>query len=129
MLESKCSTRPYPGYAAMPKRNSTGLSRDTRGNYRRVIGKRFNGTSFTEATFYLGREAGPAAVNVVNLEKCWKAVQDRWQGTRDTQAACWDQTTYEIAKAVGLGKSSVLVPYPYADFHLPMPWDDAMLGV
>ncbi len=105
------------------------LSRDARGNYRRVIGRRCNETTFTEATFYLGRDAGQAAVNVMNLEKCWEAVKARWSRTRDTQLPCWDNTTYEIAKAVGLGKPSILLPYPLAESIHLLPWDAAMLGV
>lgn len=89
------------------------LSRDARGNFKRALGwKKTKDGEYVTHTFYLGREHAAACLNVLQLEKVWGAVHKRWDVQRETVRALWDETTLEIGKAVGLGKSEVILTYP-----------------
>ncbi len=99
----------------MPKRDLFNMAQDSRGNFKRTLGVKVDSDGqFKPHTFYLGRERGPAAMQSHKLGLCWDAVHERWYRRRDTPRAVWDDTTLEIAKAVGLGKAEVAVSYPFA---------------
>src|SRR5262245_14048770 len=97
----------------MPKKDPFNLTRDARGNFKRTLGVKLSEGEYVPHTFYLGRDRAQACVQVCQLEKCWNAVHDRWYRRRETPRACWDATTLEIAKAVGLGKAEVQVKFEF----------------
>ncbi len=104
------------------KKNPWGFTNDSRGNFKKVIGRRGVDGDNVPTTFYLGRDRAAACFNALNLEKVWNVVHDRWYRLKETEVALWDDTTYEIGKAVALGKPTVAVAYPY-----PIRADEAFL--
>lgn len=80
----------------------------------REIGKRPNGKAYR---VYLTADERAATANVVRLEGVWEGVEDRWndlnaEGMADTPMPVWDDTTLQIAKAVGKGLFKVVIQPP-----------------
>lgn len=95
----------------MPKKNPFGVSNDSRGNKKCIVGVKL--PDYNPATFYLGKIHEQACLRADAIRKAWNAVHDRWYRMRDAPRAAWDATTYRIAIALGHGDTEVAVPYPY----------------
>jgi integrase len=76
------------------------LSRDSRGNYRRDIGR---GPSGTPQRFYLGRDEQSAILRKARLERLWQLLEA--DGHR-----CWPPFGIHLGQAIARGESSYAVP-------------------
>ena len=89
---------------------------DTRGNYRRDIGRDEGEGTVRRHRFYLGKEVDEAARRVVLLEEVWAAAEKMWRSWRDRHGqrgpAVWDEATLPVAMAVARGEQEAEVGLP-----------------
>ncbi len=102
----------------MAKNNLFDLGTTSRGEYKRCLGKKADGSTHM---FVLGRDRAQACIAVVKLLEVWHAVEARWEVKKDTERPVWDAATLEVAKAVARGKTVARVPYPK-----PLPGEGAV---
>lgn len=88
------------------------MTKDNAGNYQQVLGVILQGGSYSPVNFDLGKNKKRASKNVVDLEKAWDAICQRWEKEKGTPEPCWDETTLGIAKALAMGQTEIAVDLP-----------------
>lgn len=86
--------------------------------YYREIGKRENQSP---PRFYLGSDEATAFGRCLMLEKMWKAIVKRFEETDQSQGyPAWDESTYQIGKAISKGNPSVTLSTPEFTTHIEL---------
>ncbi len=86
---------------------------DSKGNYKRDLGKKVNGKPHR---FYLGKDPDQAEERQGRLESLWASIEAQ---AESPEAAFWTDATIQIGMAIGRGENSVRLAPP-----LPLTGDE-----
>src|SRR5436190_19429354 len=93
------------------------LATDSRGNYRRDLGRKADGTGKpVQHRFYLGADRAAAAQRSAALERLWEAVVARCGRLRPGERPLWDAHSLAIGMAVARGDQTAEIDRHVAAF-------------
>ena len=79
---------------------------DSKGNYKRDLGKKVDGK---QHRFYLGKDAEQAEQRMLRLESLWASIESQ---AERPESAFWTDPTIQIGTAIGRGENSVRLAPP-----------------